>query len=452
MLIYSDIEQIGSFECSDPRINRVQRNILWGGKSNFVDIPTDCPQRDERMGWTGDISVFSGTACFNFDLSRFFDKWLLDVRMEQNKLGGVPFVVPRQGDIYPVVPTACWGDACIIVPWAEYLARGNISLLKKQYHTMKKYLRAVKRWAGLFSIHEKRYIWKFLFQFGDWCAPEGTVKDWMSKGEWIATAYYANSCSIMERIAGILGYKKDIAYYNELRRKICDAYLHVFTDQNGKLKQEFQTGYVLPIYFGMADESITKRMAENLARLVEEKDYHLSTGFTGTPFLLFALADNGKADVAYRLLLQDTCPSWLYEINRGATTFWENWDAISPDNEQNGIAPDESDNGVSFNHYAYGAVGDFLYRRVAGIEATSGGYKSFRIKPVPGGGLRYAKARHKTPYGEIASEWKIEDGRFLLHTEVPVSTSCTVTLPSGKVTCLGSGCYDFSETISKIEV
>lgn len=447
--IYSDIEAIGAFECSNPLINKLQSNIVWSSKSNFVDIPTDCPQRDERQGWTGDISVFSRTACYNFDLSRFLGKWLADVRYEQGKLGGIPFIVPRHGDIWPVIPTACWSDGCILVPWAEYLARGSKTLLKKQYPVMKKYLKAVKFWASLFSFSkDQKKIWKYLFQFGDWCAPDGYIKDWMKKGKWIATAYYANSCNIMAKISDILGYAKDKEYYNKLSTEICTAYINVFTNGDGKLDNEFQTAYVLPIYFNMTDESTKLRMANNLERLVKERDYHLSTGFTGTPYLLFALSDNNKVDVAYKLLMQDTCPSWIYQVKHGATTFWEQWCAVSPDNEEKGLTYDESDSEASFNHYAYGAVGDFLYRRIAGIEATSGGYETFSIKPVIGGNLIYAKSSQKTPYGTITSKWEISNDIFSIDFTVPVSTKCTVTLPNGKTANFGSGKYTLSEKIN----
>lgn len=441
IVLHSDFEEIGTFDCSDSMLNQLQRNIRWSGKSNFLDIPTDCPQRDERQGWTGDISVYASTACYNFNLSRFFDKWLNDVRLEQGRFGGIPQIVPKQGYVAPPVPTACWGDSCILVPWAEYLARGNKELLKKQYPCMKKYLSAVKFWAGLFSVNkDKKHIWKWLFQFGDWCAPEGNIMDWMAKGKWIATAYYANSCNIVSKIAEILENKEDALYFHNLYKDISNAYRNVFTDRNGKLKNEFQTGYVLPLYFNMTNGNETKKMAENLNRLVAEKDYHLSTGFTGTPYLLFALADNGYADTAYKLLLQDTSPSWLYCIKKGATTTWEEWDIDPSKANKDGNIP-------SYNHYAYGAVGDFLYRRVLGIEANEGGYKSFIVKPILGGGLSYAKGETKTPYGKIKVKWETENGLFVITIQVPVSTICRLIMPNGKEYTLTSGNYNFKELI-----
>lgn len=434
--IYSDIDTVGDFTCSDNDLNRLQSNVVWSAKSNFVDIPTDCPQRDERQGWTGDISVFAGTACFNFDLSRFLNKWLADMRAEQRRSGGIPFVIPRQGAFDPMVPTACWGDSCVIVPWIEYMARGNKELLRQHYPAMKKYMKSVRFWAGLFSLGHHRYIWKWLFQFGDWCAPEGYVRDWMKKGKWIATAYYSYTTSIMSKVAGELGYHDDSKYYQKLHEKINNAYRKVFTDGNGNLKQEFQTAYALPLAFDMVSGKERQSMADNLVRLIADKDWHLNTGFPGTPFLLFALCDSGKKDEAFKLLLQDTCPSWLYQVKCGATTFWERWDAVNPDG---GI------NICSLNHYAYGAVGDFLYRRLAGIEATSAGYRTFKIQPVIGGGIEWVHAFHKTPYGVISVNWKITGDTFTLEFDVPVSTNCQVIMPSGKKYSYGSGRYIISE-------
>ncbi len=444
--LYSEIEQVGTFECSNDLLNKLQSNIVWSGKSNFVDIPTDCPQRDERQGWTGDISIFASTACFNFDMSRFLDKWLCDVRYEQGSGGGIPLVVPKQGISAPTVATACWGDCCILVPYAEYLARGDKELLIKQYPAMKRFLKAVKFWSGFLSVGKNnRRIWKWLFQFGDWCAPYGGVMDWMKKGKWTATAYYANSCAIVSSIAEILGETKDAERYRKLSEEVSLAYVKVFCDKSGRLKKPFQTGYALPLYFGMATGEIKKTMASELNRLIVENSYRLNTGFTGTPYLLFALADNGYVDTAYKVLLQEKAPSWLYGIKHGATTLWEQWAVIGEDGKIDNI--ENRDNIPSLNHYAYGAVGDFLYRRVLGLEATEGGYKKFTVKPMPGGGLTYARGGTKTPYGEIKVDWKVANGTFDIELQVPDNTLCKLVMPSGKEYEYTGGRYAAKEAI-----
>ena len=451
IVLHSDFEEIGEFKCSNEMLNRLQSNIRWSGKSNFVDIPTDCPQRDERLGWTGDISVFASTACYNFDLSRFFQKWLLDVRAEQTKRGGIPFAIPKAGNLGPSVPTACWGDCCILVPWAEYQARGDISLLESCYPMMKKYLHSVKAWAELFSVKkDQRRIWKLLFQFGDWNAPGKNPKECMARGPWVATAYFAHTTDIMSKIAILLGKKKDSQKFAKLRNEICRAYRNVFTDGNGKLEEEFQTGYVLPLHFGMVKGEEAKRMADNLAKLVEKNDFHLSTGFTGTPYLLFALADNGHVDTAFRVLYQDTCPSWLYEIKNGGTTFWEEWGIVPEGTENENGKHCISNSGVSFNHYAYGAVGDFIYRRVLGLEPTEAGYSRFQVKPLLESGLSYAVGSIKTVYGTIRVKWKIEESQFIIKVQVPVSTECEVVMPSGTKKRLVSGQYILDEKLVSV--
>jgi alpha-L-rhamnosidase len=448
-VLHSDLPETGAFECSNELLNRLNDAIRWGGRSNFVDIPTDCPQRDERQGWTGDIAVFASTAAFHFDMSRFLGKWLRDVSAEQSRGGGIPMVVPRAGDKWPVLPTACWGDSCILVPWAEYLARGDVELLRRQYPTMKRFLRAAKRWAGLFSIRPtRRLIWRFPFHFGDWAAPEGGAKDWIAKGKWIATAYFANSAGLMAQIAGLLGEEGDARYYADLRHRIIRAYREVFTDGQGRLKNEFQTAYVLPLHFGMTHGAESDAMASHLSRLIADNGGHLATGFPGTPYLLFALSDHGRLDEAYDLLLQTDCPSWLYMVVSGGTTVWERWDALRPDGTVNvadlsGGDDDESGGGmVSFNHYAAGAVGDWLYRRVAGLEPIEGGYRSFRVAPMLGGGLTSARASVVTPYGRASSSWTLDGSRFALRVEVPVSTTCRVELPGGSTAELTSGVHE----------
>ena len=437
--LYSDLEPTGKFECSDKNLNRLQQNIIWSSKSNFIDIPTDCPQRDERMGWTGDIAVFAGTACFNFRMKRFLDKWLLDLISEQDEKGGFPDVIPR-GKYGKPRTTDCWADSCILVPWASYMAYGDVELLKRQYDSMKRHINAELVLARKDSSDSdpEQYIWRAGYHWGDWLSPGETKKQWREKTPWIATAYMANSCKLLSLIAAELGNHTDYETYKYLGEEISSAYLAIHADPYGKLKKEFQSGYVLPLYFGMVKDSKSDVMADRLASLVDENANHLSTGFCGTPYILFALSDNGHLDKAYELLLQDTCPSWLYEVKIGGTTIWERWDALRPDGTVN-----LSNNMVSFNHYAYGAVGDWLYRRVGGIEMLQPAYREFRIKPMPGGGLTWAKSSIKTSYGEILSSWRISE-EFFIHIKVPVNTICHLVMPDGEQKKLGSGDYNFS--------
>ncbi|WP_394552055.1 family 78 glycoside hydrolase catalytic domain [Agromyces sp. MMS24-JH15] len=451
LVLHSDLPETGEFECSDPLLNRLQDAIRWGGRSNFVDIPTDCPQRDEREGWTGDLAVFASTAAFNFDMSRFLDKWLRDVTAEQALGGGIPMVVPKAGNPFPTMATSVWGDVCILAPWAEYLARGDLGLLRRQYGTMRRFLRAAGRWAKFLSVGtDRRRIWRFPFHFGDWAAPTGGAKDWLARGKWIGTAYYANSCSLVARIAELLGEHEDAARYRELHEQIARAYRRVFTDGKGTLMDEFQTGYVLPLHFGLVEGAERERMADNLVRLIDANDGRLSTGFPGTPYILFALSDSGRVEEAYRLLLQTGCPSWLYMIESGGTTIWERWDALRPDGTVNiadltpGGSDGEAGGMVSFNHYAAGAVGDWMYRRIAGLEPTSGGYRTFRVAPLLGGDLTSARAAMRTPYGTASSSWTLDGQRFALHIEVPVSTTATVVLPDGTEHECASGHHEFA--------
>ena len=446
LALSSDIERTGSFACSDERLNKLQSNIVWSARSNFIDIPTDCPQRDERMGWTGDIAFFSPTACFNFNMSRFFDKWLLDMRSEQGKLGGIPVIIPhvKVPGVFETtvkIPMDFWGDSCILVPWAEYRARGDLSLLRQMYPTMKKYIRACKFLAEFLSIGNNRRVWSF-HHYGDWCAPEGNWKSWMARGKWTATACIVNSSNILSQIAGLIGEENDRAYYKKLSEEFSEGYRYAFTDGCGRLKDEFQTAYVLPLHFGVFEGEEKKNAAKNLSELVKKSDYRVGTGFPGTPYVLFALADNGYVDEAYLMLLNEECPSWLYEVKTGATTIWERWDALGEDGRFNN--KDENDCMVSFNHYSHGAVGNFLYSRVAGIEPIEGGYKRFRFAPVIGGGLTHASVCLNTPYGEICASWQKKDGETIYSISVPVSCECSVEIGDKKHT-LSSGEYTFTE-------
>jgi len=450
LALYSDVVPCGEFSCSNDMLNQLQSNIQWGAKSNFVDIPTDCPQRDERMGWTGDIAVFAPTACYNFDMSRFLDKWLRDVKSEQRPGGGIPNTVPVNGYGFPAtmpeMAVAWWGDACVLVPWAEYQARGDLGLLRKMYPVMKKYVKACKFWCG-FGFGKHRYIWSMpgVLGFGDWVAPDvPKMSQWQARVKWTGTASLCSTSAVTAKVAELLGETADAAYYKDLSAKTADAYCSVLTDGNGKLLEEFQTAYVLPIHLKMfPDKATTEKAVENLVRLVEKSDYCIGTGFPGTPYILFALADNGRADVAYRMLLNTRCPSWLYEVRQGATTIWERWDGLD-ENGECPIGDDGTDMMISYNHYASGAVGDFLYRRVLGLEPVTAGYKRFQVRPIVGGGLEWARGSVETPYGKAASEWKVEGGKFILTVQVPVGTSCQVVLPDGSKHDCVSGSHTFT--------
>ena len=446
--MYSDLTATGSFSCSNELINKLQENIRWGAKSNLFDIPTDCPQRDERMGWTGDINVFAPTACYNFDMSRFLKKWLRDMRSEQLPSGGIPNTIPLNGYGFPAtmpkMAVDWWDDACVCVPWAEYQARGDISVLKDNYPMMKKYIKACLFWAGLFSFGKKKYIWDTpsVLHFGDWVAPDvPKMSQWQARAKWTATASLANTSHVTGLVASELGLEDEASYYEDISTKVKDAYVSVFTDGQGKLLgEQFQTGYVLPIYLNMFDEKTQKKAAANLAELVKKNDYRIGTGFPGTPYILFALAQNSQEDVAFKMLENTDCPSWLYEVKAGATTIWERWDGLD-ENGQCPISDDGTDMMISYNHYASGAVGDFLYKEVAGIRPTSPGYETFSIAPRPGGSITSAKGTVETPYGSIVSDWKLEDGKMTIDFTVPIGTRCELVLPGREPESFGSGNY-----------
>ena len=444
LALSSDTPVTGKLITSNNDINRLIENIYWSGRSNFVDIPTDCPQRDERMGWTGDIAVFAPTACFNFNMSRFFDKWLLDMNASQSRGGGIRWTIPYDKGGLPNYATTVWGDAAILVPWANYLSRGDLNLLKRQYPHMKKFVNAERFWARFLSFSKtEKYILKWPFHFGDWCAPNEEFKQWTHKSPWISTCYYANSVNILSKAAKALGYTQDAVAYENLYEKISQAFEKKFLDENGKLFFEFQSGYALALSFLKIDDAKKKYMANRLAALVKESGYHLSTGFSGTPQLLFALYDYGEIDTAKKLLLQDTYPSWLYEVKKGATTIWERWDAIREDGSFNmGLDNEDEEGGMlSFNHYSYGSVGDFLYKRIGGLSPLDGGYKHFKID-LRNRLLDYSEISYDSSYGLIKASCDINNKK--ISVAVPVSTTCHLVFPSGEEKLLESGTYNFN--------
>jgi len=419
IVIHSDMPPTGNFECSNEMINRLQHNIQWGQKGNFLDVPTDCPQRDERMGWTGDAQVFAPTACFNYDVAAFYTKWLKDLEADQFDNGSVPWVIP---DVLNQGGSAAWADASIIVPWTVYLSYGDKRILKEQYESMKAWVGYMKEQSG------EKYLWNTGHHFGDWLAFSTTRSDYpgaTTDKDLIATAFFAYSTNLLQKIAEILYKQDDAIKYATLLKNIKHAFQKEFVTPNGRLASNTQTAYSLALAFDLLPEPIDKKAAERLANDVRSFK-HITTGFVGTPLLSNVLTEYGYTDLAYMLLNRKEYPSWLYPITMGATTIWERWDGIKPDSTF-------QDPGMnSFNHYAYGAIGEWLYRIVAGIEIDKKdpGYKHILFQPHPGGGLTNAKATIHTMYGIVGSEWEISDGLFNYQVIVPPNTHATVTLPN----------------------
>lgn len=442
---YSEMKRRGEFNCSDERLNKLQSCLVWSMKSNYVDIPTDCPQRDERLGWTGEACAFARTACYNYDVSTFLNKWLYDLYSQQVD-GAVPVCAPSTGMYEPSpkkpIPLMMWGDAAVVVPWSLYLAYGDKEKLAEHYPHMKAYALSEQRAAESHGKGTKKYLWnKNKYQFGDWACFGKNWATWTKRGKYLATLWYYNSVNICRRASRELGNTADEAYFAELAANIQNAFIKTYLSDDGKFKKaHFASMYVDALYFGIIPDEHKDKVARQLAELVKEKNYRVMTGFPGTPYLLFALADNGYSDASYKVLMNESCPGWLHMVKHGATTTWERWDAI----EEDGSFFHGGAGMVSFNHYCYGTVGDYFYRRILGIEEVEAGYKTFQIKPILGGGLTHAEGSLETKYGLIESKWKAENGKFTLSVTVPQNTACTVTLPSGEIKSLGGGSYTFA--------
>ena len=429
--LYSNMKPTGSFNCSNPLINQLQHNIQWGQKGNFLDVPTDCPQRDERLGWTGDAQVFSRTASFNMNVNNFFAKWLKDVAADQQPNGSVPFVIPNVLGPYAGGSTG-WADVCTIIPWNMYLAYGDRKILEQQYKSM-------KAWVEFMRGKSKGDLWNTGFHFGDWLFyrpfDDNDGRSAVTDKYLIAQCFYAYSTQLLINAARVLGKTDDIATYTSLLQVIKDAFLKEYVTPNGRLVSNTQTAYVLALNFDMLPESQRPEAAQRLVYNVESYDDHLTTGFLGTPYLCHVLTRFGYDSIAYKLLLQETYPSWLYPVKAGATTIWERWDGIKPD----GTFETPSMN--SFNHYSYGAIGDWMYRDIAGIDTypDAPGYKHIQIKPHLGGDLSYANADLQTYYGMVSCHWKIDNGQLQLDIEVPTNASATVYIPARSVESIMEG-------------
>ena len=438
--VYSQMEQTGFFECGDADVNRLFANSLWSMRSNFCDIPTDCPTR-ERAGWTGDAQVFAPAAVYLMDCYAVYRKWLGECRLAQKEDGLVQNIAPvnNSGSMISnmLQGSAGWGDACVLVPWALYEAYGRKEILEENYDMMSRWISFCQRRAGKTRLTNLRNPWhKYLvdegFHFGEWCQPDvdntETMKKTMMHGApEPATAYFYRSASIMEKIAGILERKEDAERFGEIAENAKKAYLYTCT-KNGEIKSERQCEYVRPIAFGLLDPEKEQKAADDLNDLVASCGYHLNTGFLSTPDLCAALAEHGHADTAYRVLLQKDCPGWLYAVRKGATTIWETWDGIRAD----GTVHD------SLNHYSYGAVSGWLFKGVCGISLKEG---ELSIKPYPGRELGYARAQWKSPAGLIKSAWAYEGDKLVFDISVPVPAR--IELPDGTARSVDAGEYHY---------
>ena len=425
VVVHSDMLKSGTYETSNPLINQLQHNIVWGQKGNFLDVPTDCPQRDERLGWTGDAQAFCRTAAFNYNVAPFFTKWLKDVALDQKPGGEVPDVIPdvlNRQDATTAQPSAGWGDVAVITPWTMYLVYGDKRLLETQYPSMKKWVEYIRTKAG------ESYQWKSGSKYGDWLfyhppINNHTAADGYTEPDFIATAYFACSASLLAQAARELGKTDDEKTYNDLFNKIKEVFIKEYVTPAGRVGTCSQTSYILALKFNLLPDDLRAKAAKFLVDDIKGRRNHLSTGFLGTIYICHELTRAGFTDVAYDLLLQESYPSWLYPVKMGATTIWERWDGQKPDSTF-------QDPGMnSFNHYAYGAIGDWMYRVSAGLETKTPGYRNLLIQPHPSEKLAFSKATYESPYGTVASGWERKDGRILVSVKIPANSKATVILP-----------------------
>lgn len=449
IVISSDLEYGGAFACSNEKVNQLYKNVVWGQKGNFVDVPTDCPQRDERLGWTADTQVFAATACYNAMAPSFYDKWLKDLSFDQMDNGGVPRVIPdilKQGKA-----CAAWGDAATIVPYTMYRFYKDKTILERQYDSMKKWVEYIR------AQGETETLWNTGFQHNDWLAQDGyglTTIYGATPKDLLATAMFYYSTTLLVKSAELLGYAEDAQEYSDLAERIKQTFNHEFVTESGRVSGETQTAYTLALHFNLLPEDKIDIAAKHLVELVRREEYRITTGFVGTPYITYVLSRHGYNDDAYRMLLNEECPGWLYPINMGATTIWERWDSLMPDGS---INPGGMN---SFNHYAYGCVAQWLFEVVLGITPDDG-FQTFNIAPKPNQLLGFAKGGIDTLYGRIESGWKIDGNTVTVSVSIPCNTTAKIMLPSVReqdlndnmkvekldnefVITLGSGSYSFT--------
>lgn len=440
--LHSDMEETGTFTCSNEWVNRLQKNIQWGMRSNFLDIPTDCPQRDERLGWTGDAQIFAATASYNMNTALFFEKWLRDLKAEQTKEWGVPHVVPNI--LGNQAGAAAWSDAATVIPWVVYETYGDKRVLEEQYESM-------KDWVDYITEHcNENGLWQTGYQYGDWLAldkEESADRTGATDKYLVANVYYAHSCELVAKAAKVLEKTEDESKYQALHQKIVRQFNQEYITRTGRIVSETQTGCVLALHFDLAEEQYRNRIIETLGSNIEVHKNHLSTGFVGTPYICHTLSENGMHELAGTIFLQEDYPSWLYAVKKGATTIWERWNSIMPDGSF-----DESGMN-SLNHYAYGSIGAWMYEKLAGIHLLEAGYKKFAVRPMFIKGITHVNAVYESVYGTIKCAWKCENGVIQVDVTVPANTSAEIYLPEkAGVISVGSGTYHYQyETETKLE-
>ncbi|WP_079001062.1 MULTISPECIES: alpha-L-rhamnosidase [Plantibacter] len=438
LVYHSDMERTGWFESSDPLLDRLHENVVWGMRGNFVGLPTDCPQRDERLGWTGDIQVFAPTASFLYDCAGFLGGWLRDVEAEQLDDGTIPWyvpVIPGGSEWTPIRPGAVWGDVAVLTPWTLFERFGDRGVLATQYESAKRWVDLVDRLAG------PGHLWNTGFQLGDWldpAAPPNDPADAATDRYLVATAYFAWSAKRLGETAAELGLTADAEHYGRLAAAVRDAFAAEYVLDSGELTSDAQTAYSLALEFGLFPTPEQRGWAgRRLAELVAAAGNRIATGFAGTPLITDALTDSGHLSTAYDLLFEDECPSWLYTVKQGGTTIWERWDSLRPDGTVNPGGM------TSFNHYALGAVADWMHRTIGGLTSVAPGYRRVRIAPRPDPRLTSAAVAHESPYGRISVSWRVAGETLEVAVVVPVGVTAEIALPGAEEQVVAHGEHRF---------
>lgn len=461
LALSTDMEEAGTFSCSSKDLNQLYSNIRWSQFSNMLSIPTDCPQR-EKAGWTGDIAAYASTALQNENASMFLERWLESLSVDQQKGGAIPVVSPFNVTYQKIskvlalagknkgpVGVAGWGDACVIVPWTIYQTTGSTIVLQQHYAMMKKWCEyiiqsAKRRGDRKIPADRDKYLWNTGFHFGEWLIPstakegatgKGVIASMKETPAYVGPAYGYNSINLFSQIAGLLGKDSDQKVYGECAKKMKEAIADSLIIKENAFPWNFMGAYVILLHFGLVPQKYKEAYVEKLVSMIHENGDRLDTGFLATPFLLDVLSDNGYNQLAWKLLFQTEAPSWLYEVKHGATTIWESWF---------GYQDDGTPQKVSLNHYAFGCVADWIFRHISGIQKTSPGYRTFRIEPDMDSGLTFANRSVESPYGTIRSEWKKDNGDFILNVEVPYGTEAEIKLPNGETIQTGNGKYMYT--------